>query len=415
MQKIKSNAKCVFAASLLYVYLAIAKFLARFHSFKTPGKIKPTIVITGKFASLRWAAAHLLPLAESNLFSQIWVVATRQDIDCDAITWIEPPALLTKVLGNAPARLMTFLAIAVRRRPDWIAGFHLLFNGLFAIMLALILRRRSLYYCVGGPAEVADGGLQSENKIFGAIGRKSKKLERMLINATHFSHAIVFMGNSAQQYYEDKGYTGVSMVNPGGISMPIPSPALFSTRNIDVIFVGRLSRIKDIPLFLRTIAVVKESRPDVTVVIVGDGAERAALEKMTNDLGLTGNISFTGYQDDVQNWLNNAKVLMLTSISEGLSLAIMEAVTLGIPVVAPNVGDLGEAVLTGRTGYLVDTRSADDFAARILEIVTSEANFNRLREAALQWSSNFSIEASAKQWASFEEHYKRRESAKCAG
>ena len=389
------------ARSILYLFTIMVKVLAGLRSVRPRHGRRPTIILTGQFASPRWAAAHLLPIAQSGAFGRIWVVSDHKEIECDAITWVEPPFLLTKIVGRTIARLLTFMAFTLRYRPDWIAGFHLLFNGMLAILLAMLLRRRCMYFCTGGPAEVMDGGLQSENRLFGSLKTKSTRIEKQLIQITHFSDAIVFMGTQARDYYASQGYTQIALVNPGGIETAEVRQSPYRQRSIDVIFVGRLAAIKDIPLFLRTIASARETYPEIKAVIVGDGDERTALEAESNRLGLSANVTFAGYQSNVQDWLNDSKVLMLTSKSEGLSLAVMEAIASGVPVIAPAVGDLRDAVVDDTTGYLVGSRSAGDFADRLLHIATNEDTFSRLSANAIDWSERFSTAASAQRWQDF--------------
>lgn len=393
--------KRLIAATLLFVYSGLARMFAAFRGTPPEPHGRTSILLTGQFASPRWAAAHLLPMAASGAFSKIWVVAERQQLDCDAIDWIEPGPRLRRIFGKTAARLITFTGCALRFRPDRIAGFHLLFNGMLAILLALLLRRRSLYFCVGGPAEVLDGGIDSENRLFGAFDEGSAAFERRLLRITQYSDAIIFMGTRAREFYEARGYRGRAFVNPGGIEMAETAQVSYADRTIDALFVGRIERIKDIPLLLEAVRAAKKYRPGIRVAIVGEGSERSELESHSRDLGLEANVTFAGYQSNVPEWLGRSRVLVLTSKSEGLSLAVMEATMAGIPVVAPDVGDLGDAVVDGHTGFLVDSRSPGDFAARILDIVADRTTFERLSYSATEHARRFTTAAAAERWDEF--------------
>jgi glycosyltransferase involved in cell wall biosynthesis len=94
--------------------------------------------------------------------------------------------------------------------------------------------------------------------------------------------------------------------------------------------------------------------PDVSLVIVGDGPLRAALESMTREWGVADRVVFLGEVSDVPAVLAKAELFVLTSFNEGLPLAVLEAMAAGLPVVATRVGGTPELVIPGENGVLVD-------------------------------------------------------------
>src|SRR5205823_2892935 len=85
----------------------------------------------------------------------------------------------------------------------------------------------------------------------------------------------------------------------------------------------------------------------------GEGPERPALERLANDLGVTGRLFLLGRVPDVAAWLRRAAVLVHPARWEGFGLAVLEAMLAGLPVVASSVSSLPELVLDGQTGLLV--------------------------------------------------------------
>src|SRR5204862_4953616 len=117
--------------------------------------------------------------------------------------------------------------------------------------------------------------------------------------------------------------------------------------------VGRLDAQKDFPTFLRAAAMIAAEVPDVDVLVVGEGGERAALEALARRLGLGARVVFTGLRHDVPRLLAAVDVFALTSLYEGFPNVLLEAMATGAVAVATDVGGWRELVTSGETGLLV--------------------------------------------------------------
>ncbi len=148
--------------------------------------------------------------------------------------------------------------------------------------------------------------------------------------------------------------------------------------------VAALRPEKDHALFLRTAALVHEHLPGTRFLIVGDGPERAALEKMALALRLDAAVQFLGNREDIPQLLNALDVFVLTSRMEASPVSIMEAFACEKPVVAPRVGSIGESVLDGMTGYLVEPGNAAAAAESILRILENRELAERLGRTGRQ-------------------------------
>ena len=139
---------------------------------------------------------------------------------------------------------------------------------------------------------------------------------------------------------------------------------------------------------------VASELPNAKFLIVGDGPCRAALQQRALELAVARHTLFVGSRDDVPNLLAAMDVFALTSHIEANPVSILEAMSVGRPVVATNVGSIHEAVADGRTGYLVAPGDAAQFADRVLRLLNAPLR-SRLMGAAGRDAvvANWSIES----------------------
>ena len=157
---------------------------------------------------------------------------------------------------------------------------------------------------------------------------------------------------------------------------------------------GRLVPIKRLDLLLRAAQQLAQRSPATRFLIVGDGPERQALEELAAGLGIANRVLFSGHRDDVHDLMRAMDIFTLTSDHEGLPMALLEAMALGIPVVARAVGGMVEVVAEG-TGVLVGAASAD-LAAGYQGLLEDAPARRRMGAAAVEHiSRSFSSAATA--------------------
>uniref|UniRef100_A0A7C2K0H8 Glycosyltransferase n=1 Tax=Schlesneria paludicola TaxID=360056 RepID=A0A7C2K0H8_9PLAN len=135
--------------------------------------------------------------------------------------------------------------------------------------------------------------------------------------------------------------------------------------------VARLSAEKDFPTLLRGIALAAPQVPGLQLRIVGDGPERMKLEGLTRELGISSRVAFLGERRDVPAVLRGAGFFVTASLTEGISLTLLEAMAAGLPVVATAVGGNPEIVVDGETGRLVPAGDPEALAATIVGLCRS--------------------------------------------
>jgi len=371
------------------------------------------ILLTGTFHSGNWILSHLRPLSLSRGCRRVRVVTRFPIPPLDRVEVIVPGERLSRLFGDVPARLLTFIWVALRSRPHAVGGFHLLVNGMIASLLARAGGGRSIYFCVGGPAEVQGGGILSENRLFEKLRAPDPRVESMLLRGVAEFDLVVTMGSRARAFFRERGVTGDVRMISGGIDADRfgsgSGPPIW-----DVVFVGRLAPIKQIDLLLRALTIVKREIPGVRAVIVGDGPQRRELETLATTLGLGDTVEFAGQRPDVSPFLGRSRVFVLTSKTEGLSLALMEAMMAGLPAVVPDVGDLGDLVRDSENGYLVDDQTPESFAERITAILKDQALCRKFAEAARSAVERHETRRVVRQWDSVLASWRIGKGERCA-
>jgi L-malate glycosyltransferase len=160
-----------------------------------------------------------------------------------------------------------------------------------------------------------------------------------------------------------------------------------SPRAMVVTIVARLHPVKNHPLLFRAIKLLAGKLPDLRLVVVGDGEEKAALELLVDNLGLAGVIKFLGSRRDVPVILKASNMLVLCSSTEGLPLILLEAMTAGIPVVVTKGANSSGLVRHGING-LVSGDTAEELALAITALYEADPSNADMTAAAYELATS---------------------------
>lgn len=162
--------------------------------------------------------------------------------------------------------------------------------------------------------------------------------------------------------------------------------------------VGRLHYQKNFPLFLEVASEVGTLFPQARFVIAGEGPERAALENLGRKLGIASRLRFLGFVPDMPELYQALDILMLTSHFEGTPLTVLEAMAMGVPVVAARVDGVAEVLEDGQDGLLVPPGRRDLFVAGVARLIRDQGLRQQLSRAGQEKArQHFSAEAMVRQ------------------
>ena len=155
---------------------------------------------------------------------------------------------------------------------------------------------------------------------------------------------------------------------------------------------GRLSPEKGQDLLLKAFAGALRVRPEATMLVVGDGPEAGSLKAQTRALGIEARVRFCGHQSAIRDYLEALDLLVLPSRSEGLPNVVLEAMCVGVPVLATDVGGVREIIEDGMNGWIVPPGDAEALESAIVRTLSDPA---RRREIAQRGRASLSPKFSA--------------------
>lgn len=194
---------------------------------------------------------------------------------------------------------------------------------------------------------------------------------------------------------------------PNGVLLPSVDPTIshsarkaMGLRNEDLVIgcVARLAAEKDHATLIRAFQRVRARVPNAKLVIAGDGPLRAKLERQVRDAALTTSVKFLGNRSDIDKLYPGMDLVALTSTREGLPMALLEAMSHGVPVVATRVGEV-DALLAQGGGSSADASDADGIADALIRYIT-DPNLLRTqgRAARARVERDFSVNAMTRRY-----------------
>lgn len=223
--------------------------------------------------------------------------------------------------------------------------------------------------------------------------------------AVRRAHAVGVRGSHSRRLLIDSGIDPARVFEPPNVhDLPRYQPGPAGSADLDVVYAGALVPVKQLELLLRALALVKAKRPQLRAAIVGGGYLRPALEGLSRELGLGSSLEFSGARphEEVAAWLRRARVFVMTSKVEGLPMAMVEALSCGVPVVLPDVGDVTTVAKDGENAWIVRQPSPEAYADAITTLLEDEPRRARLAQGALaaraRFADEYSLEAAQRAW-----------------
>jgi glycosyltransferase involved in cell wall biosynthesis len=202
-------------------------------------------------------------------------------------------------------------------------------------------------------------------------------------------------------------YNGIDRIHDGGASandrlgelrlrarrvLGIPQDAVVAGS------VARLYPVKGVDIFVRAARLCVDADQAMRFVVIGDGPEASALQRLVEELGLQQHLVLLGHRHDVRELLPAFDIGVLSSRSEALPMGVLEYMAAGLPVIASEVGSIAEVVVHGSTGLLVPREAPADLAAAILRLAQRPSDRLALGQAgSLRVRQHFSLSTTVRE------------------
>lgn len=219
--------------------------------------------------------------------------------------------------------------------------------------------------------------------------RALARISDILISMGNEVKANLLDANIGKPHQYQVAFPGVREKKPNSNNLQATKFREEHSHNVIFTFVGRLSPIKRCDRIIETAIQVKDDSPTPHFLIIGDGELRETLETQGRNLPIT----FLGWESRTEDWLAISDAGILLSDNEAVPLAMIEAGLAGLPVIATNVGSMGDVVENKINGYLVEP-NIDEIASRVVEISKSAELRKELGDRGKERArQRFSVEA----------------------
>lgn len=193
-------------------------------------------------------------------------------------------------------------------------------------------------------------------------------LERFAHN--HYATATIYNCYSGEEYFSSKGLKKDKAIVIPNCFPNIAEPIVREDKDVKhIVTVGRFVPQKDYKTIIRTIACLKELRKDFVMDVIGYGEEEQNIRNWIKEYGVEDYIKIYIRPNNVQDIVRDADIYLSTSLFEGTSNSIMEALNWSLPVVATNVGDNNHLVIDGANGTLHSIGDAKGMAESIAKLI----------------------------------------------
>lgn len=173
-------------------------------------------------------------------------------------------------------------------------------------------------------------------------------------------------------------------VNCGKYSVP---DRVYTSEIINFVFVARFEEIKNHDMLLRAFCIAEKEIPDIRLILVGDGKLLEKEKQTAKQLGIENKVIFKGQRNDISKILEESDVCVISSKSESFSLALVEAMSAGLPVIVTSVGGMRDIVKDN--GVLVKNNDENEFANAMIDLAENEEKRRQMGKKSVQLAQKY--------------------------
>lgn len=229
------------------------------------------------------------------------------------------------------------------------------------------------------------------------------RLMKTLANVLFPFAAGVILQTERSRAFFSKRVNKTAVILPNSLNPLFLRPEFSGEREKRIVSVGRLDANKNHEMMIRAWANLAEKYPDYTLTIYGEGELREYLQKLIASLGLSAKVFLPGVIPNVAEEIERASLFLLTSYSEGVSNALIEAMALGLPVIATDVpsGGTVELIQHGQNGWIIPVGDGKALEEAMDRLLADSALAAELGHQAHKLQERFAPEQVNGQWKAY--------------
>jgi len=270
----------------------------------------------------------------------------------------------------------SILSLAVRKKINLLIGTYFLPFGILVGIVGIITKTPYILILPG-----SDLKWIVEKRRFLYILRRSAKIA---VRGSNSLDKLKKLGIASDKIFTLHNYFDFPKVNETNSGQ----------KEWDVIFIGYFRKLKRLDVLVDVIDNLKKEYPNIKCVLLGDGDQTMYIKQLIKDKKLENNIELAGHKSDTLYYLNNSKIFLLTSESEGLPMVLVEAMSQGVPVVTSDINDISNIVAHDYNGFLVQSLKKEEYIMNMKKLMSDEILYtdfsNNARKSMEDFHRNFS-------------------------
>lgn len=313
--------------------------------------------------------AKFIPLSQIDEINALYVVRKAEGPTIPKVKYIILPKICKNPLINFVITPVYLCYYALKLKPKFLIGYHFAPHAPFVYLASLFS---------GVPYIFCQTGGESQTYLHKPV---IKYWVRKILNKSYY---INTPGYQSLDYWKSHQITAPIQVLHSTINIDVFKPDSNINKTYDLIYVGILNERKRVIWILEALVVLKSKHIILELCVVGKGDLLDELKSFCVKNGIDSHVHFVGFQTNINEWLNKSKIFVMTSVMEGLPVALMEAMATELLCVVPKVDNIPSVVDDGQTGYLFDIDDQQTF-------------FKKLENAYLNYDDLIDIRLNARQ------------------
>lgn len=331
--------------------------------------------------------ARLLPLVQIDSVKQVLLIR-RKAFEMEKVKNYSPPMFIRWSLLLAEIfRILTLFFVCVKEKPSMIYAIYFIPHGIYAGLIGRLFHIPVVHELIG-----TDRPKVSKSKFFQKLLSQGKRIG---VRGTESREQLIALGLPREKFFISNS------VNILDFDLFKPTPM---TKEYDLIYCGHMDQNKQVDIILDAFIAIQRDHPEITMVLVGDGPERQNLEEKVNRIGLNRQVFFVGKQpyQAIPDFLNKSRIFVMASAFEGLPVAMLEALSCGLPVVVPDIGDIRDIAFHEYNALLLKITNAEAITVAISHIINDDSLYDKLKAGAYEtrrkFVETFTIADAQKTW-----------------